>query len=516
MSQVPLRTWVGFLAMVVGMFMAILDIQIVASSLSEIRAGLSATTDEIGWVQTSYLIAEVVMIPLSGWLARVFSTRWLFVASCGTFTLASAACAFAWDIPSMIVFRALQGLLGGAMIPTVFSTSFRIFPRSMMAGVTVVIGLVATMAPTLGPTLGGWITQAFSWHWLFLINVVPGLLVTVMVAVFSHFDEPDLKLLKTIDLPGILLVALFLGSLQYVLEEGTRKDWLESDLIVAFAIVSATAAVAFVYRSLTIDHPIVDLRAFADRNFTIGCTYSFVLGVGLYGSVYLIPLFLGVVRGYNSLDIGIVLMVVGTAQFLSAPLAGALSKHMDLRLMLGIGLALFGTGLWTNSQLTAEWGFDEMFWPQVIRGISLMLCFLPINTLALGTLPHDRLHNASGLYNLMRNLGGAVGLATINTVLERRFDLHLLHMQEKVTGASIAAQEWLHGLGRMLEPSLGPRPDAAALKLMDGLVRREALTIAYEDVLVLMAALFAFALLLMPLVRKVDPKAAAAVDAEAH
>jgi DHA2 family multidrug resistance protein len=503
----PLSAWIGFMAMVVGMFMAILDIQIVSSSLPEIQAGLSAGADEISWVQTSYLIAEVIMIPLSGWLARVFSTRLLFVASAGTFTLASAACAFAWDIDTMIAFRVLQGFLGGAMIPTVFSASFKLFPRSMTPTITVIIGLVATMAPTLGPTLGGWITETVSWHWLFLINLPFGLIVVPLVYIFVRIDEPNLDLLKGFDLLGIVLMALFLGCLEYVLEEGPGEDWLNSDKIIIFGSVMILSAIGFFWRELTTADPVVDLYAFRNRNFSTGCLFSFVIGCGLYGSVYLLPLFLGRVKGYNSLDIGVVMIVTGAFQFLSAPLAGALSKKLDLRIMLAIGLSLFGVGLALTFFVTSEWGFWELFLPQAVRGISLMLCFVPINTLALGRLPHEELHNASGLYNLMRNLGGAIGLAAINTLLIERLDLHKLRLSESLTAARETAVGALEGLSLRLNDLWVSDPDLAALKLLKGLVTREAMTMTFGDAFLALALVFGTALLFMPLVEKVNPNA---------
>lgn len=508
-AGVSARQSVGFLAMIVGMFMAILDIQIVASSLSEIQAGISATQEEISWVQTSYLIAEVIMIPLSGWLAHVFSTRWLFTTSALTFTLASTACAFAWNLESMIAFRAIQGFLGGAMIPTVFATAYALFPRDRQAGVTVVIGLVATMAPTLGPTLGGWLTETLSWHWLFLINVVPGMIVAASVAWLVRVDRPNLSLLKGFDLPGILLVAIFLGSLQYVLEEGAGDDWFEGDNIVLGSVICVLGGIGFFWRELTVRNPVVDLRAFTNANFALGCLYSFIIGVGLYGSVYVLPLFLASVRGYNSLEIGIIIMVTGLFQFISAPIAGALAKRLDPRVMLGIGLICFGLGLHLNSALTAEWSYWEMFLPQAVRGFSLMFLFIPVNALALGTLSPEMLKGGSGLYNLMRNLGGAIGLAAINTVLTTRYDLHILHLAENITAARPGVTQALDDLTQTLTPRLGSDAAQAALKTLAGLAQREATVMSFADVLTLMSLVFAFGLLFLPLMRKVGPSAGA-------
>ncbi|MBP2232096.1 DHA2 family multidrug resistance protein [Azospirillum agricola] len=501
MRPLTARDRIGFLAMVVGMFMAILDIQIVSSSLSEIQAGLAASADEISWVQTSYLIAEVVMIPLSGILSRILSTRILFTIAAAGFTLTSIACAFSGGIETMIVWRALQGFIGGAMIPTVFATSFAIFPPEKRAGVSVMIGLVATMAPTIGPTLGGWLTQSLSWHWLFLANVLPGILVTSLVWTLVDVDKPNLELRKGFDFIGLALMAAFLGSLEYVVEEGPRNDWLADESVAILAVVAVVGGIGFFWRVLSYRNPVVELRAFADRNFAIGSLYSFIIGIGLYGSVYLQPLFLARVRGFNSLQIGTIMFVTGAFQFLSAPIAGALSKRLDLRVMLAMGLVLFGSGVWLNSHLTADTGFWELFLPQAVRGLSLMLCFIPINSIALGTLPPDKLKNGSGLYNLMRNLGGAIGLAVINTVLIERGALHTNRLGDNLNLARPEVQQTLDGLAASFD-GLVADANAAAMAKLVGLVQRESMILTFNDCLLLMSGVFFAALLFMPLVRR--------------
>lgn len=507
------KEWVGFMAMVVGMFMAILDIQIVASSLTQIQAGLSASPDEIIWVQSAYLIAEVIMIPLSGWLSRAFSTRVLFTVSCVGFTLMSLGCALAWNLDSMIVFRTLQGFIGGAMIPTVFASIFILFPPAMRPAMTVVIGLVVTVAPTAGPVLGGWLTDLSSWHAMFLINVVPGIIVSVLTWLYVHIDEPEPGLLKKIDFPGIIYIALFLGSLQYVLEEGVRKDWLNDTSILVFGLVAFVFGGVTFWRELRTPHPIIDLYAFADRNFAVGCLYSFVIGWGLYTAVSLQPQFLAQVRGFNSFQIGVYLTVTGLAQLASAPLAGILSKKIDLRLMLAMGLMLFGTGVWLNGHLTADAGFWDLFWPQAIRGLSLMFCFVPINTLALGTLPPSHVKNASGLYNLMRNLGGAIGLAVTATLQLRWNHDALGALRENVTAGNPAVQGFTENLAARME--MFPLPDAstAALKMLSNTALREAAVVVYNDLFMLMALLFWGALAFIVFVKKVDPSAS---PKEAH
>ncbi|CAM3470443.1 DHA2 family efflux MFS transporter permease subunit [Thalassospira profundimaris] len=509
----PMETaqFVGWVAMVVGMFLAILDIQIVASSLENIQAGLSASPDEIGWVQTSYLIAEVVMIPLSGFLSRLMSTRWLFVISAIGFTVMSVASAFAWSIESMIWFRAMQGFLGGAMIPTVFATTYIIFPPDKRNAASVMTGLIATMAPTIGPTLGGFLTQSLSWHWLFLINVIPGLMIAAVVAMTLRVDRGDIGLLKGFDLRGLLSMAVFLGSLEYVLDEGPKDDWFDETAIIYGTITCALAGIYFFWRMFTYDKPIVDLKSFADRNFTMGCVFSFTLGVGLYGSVYLMPLMLGRVRGYDSLEIGIVMAVTGITQFLSAPIAGKMTAKYPPRVVLGIGLALFATGLAMHGFNTSEVSFNELIWPQVVRGAALMFCMLPVTNLALGTLPPEKIKNASGLYNLMRNLGGAIGMAAINTLLDKRIDYHFSILSDHINPASTAFKDYLATLtARFGEMGLAD-PHAAAMKFIVNIVNREASIISFNDVYLAMAAAFLIAFLLLPLAK--PPRAEPGVDA---
>jgi DHA2 family multidrug resistance protein len=479
------REWVGFMSMVLGMFMAILDIQIVSSSISEIQAGLSASSDEVSKVQTSYLIAEIVMIPLSGWLSRLLSTR--------------------------VLFRACQGFIGGAMIPTVFATSFLLFPGAKRAQISVLIGLTATLAPTIGPTLGGWLTQELSWHWLFLINVPVGAVVAFSVWTFLDIDKANPALRHSFDAMGLFLMAAFLGCLEYVLEEGNRNDWFADPLVFRLAVVAAVAGVFFFWRMLTRPDPLVDLKAFRDPNFAFGCLFSFIVGIGLYGSVYVIPLFLGRVRGYDSLQIGETMFVTGLTMFVAAPISGRLARKVDMRLMLACGLVAFGTSIAWLGHLTSQSAFWEMLMPQALRGASLMFVMLPVNQLALGTLPPSKLKNAAGLYNLMRNLGGAIGLAMINTVATAREAVHTLHLDEQVTWSRPAATNAISGMVQVMQPGMGAAANLAALKRLSLMVERESLTLTYNDVFLLMSLCFAVAVPLTLLLKK--PKAAGAGEA---
>jgi MFS transporter, DHA2 family, multidrug resistance protein len=494
---------IAFIAMTVGMFMASLDIQIVASSIAEIQAGLSATADEISLVQTSYLIAEVIMIPMSGWLSRMLSTRWLFAISAAGFTMASVACAMAWNIESMVVFRALQGFIGGAMIPTVFAAGFAMFPGPKQTRIPAVLGLVATLAPALGPSLGGMITDVLSWRWLFFINVVPGVLITFIVPRILRIDRPDFSLARRFDLPGALCLAVFLGCLQYILDEGPRKQWFENSSILTFATVSGISGMLFIWRSLSVDEPIVDLRAFRSRNFTLGCAFSFVIGIGLYGSIYLTPLFLGQVRHFNAQQIGTTVFVVGLCNIAATPFTVVLLKRVDVRLLLFAGFALFAVSSWMFSSIDATWGSAEVMIPQGLRGIATMVCIIPVTGLALGALPPESVKGGSGLYNLMRNLGGAIGLALISSNLfYDRMALHYQRLMERVSDGSAAAIQRVDSLAQLFGTRLADSAgvDLASVRILVKLVQREALVLSFIDVFLMLTAVFLLALLLIPFI----------------
>jgi MFS transporter, DHA2 family, multidrug resistance protein len=501
------RRILAFVVMCFGMFMAILDIQVVSASLSEIQAGISASSDEIPWVQTSYLIAEVIAIPLSGFLSRALGTRILFTVAAAGFTLASVMCGFSSSIDSMIVWRALQGFIGGGMIPTVFATGYLLFPGPRQKYIAPTIGLIATLAPTIGPTVGGYVTDTLSWHWLFYINVMPGIVVTVAGFLLIDFDKPDLKLLDRFDWCGLLSMAGFLGALEYVLEEGPRYEWFDDGTISFIALVSVVSAVVFFTRVLTAREPIVDLRAFLNRNFAVGSLFSFVLGIGLYGLTYLYPIYLAEIRGYDARMIGDTMFVSGLAMFLTAPIAGQLSQRYDPRYMLIAGFLLFAVGTWEMTYMTQDWDFWQILWPQIFRGIGLMFAIVPVTNTALGTLPPERVKNASGLFNLTRNLGGAIGLAAINTMLDNRMDLHLARLHAAVNGAREPAIETL---SRLTAHFQGSDAHLMALKELMLMVRRQATVMSFADVFLMLTVLFVALAALGVIMRKPVPLAAGA------
>src|SRR3954451_12941746 len=478
-ERIQPRRLIAFLIMVFGMFMAILDIQVVSASLSEIQAGLSASSSEVSWVQTSYLIAEVIAIPLSGFMSRALGTRLLFAISAAGFTIASFLCGFASTIEQMILWRAVQGFLGGGMVPTVFASAYIVFPRSKFHIVGPIIGLVATLAPTIGPTVGGIITDWMSWHWLFFINILPGIGITVGVLALVDFDEPNLELLDRFDWWGLITMAGFLGSLEYVLEEGPQYEWLQDISVAVCAAVCVVSAIAFFYRVLTVEEPIVDVRAFTDRNFGIGCLISFCVGIGLYGLTYMYPRYLAEVRGYSALMIGETMFVSGVTMFFTAPIVGRLMQKVDMRLIIAAGLVIFALGSFQMTWIPREYDFYELLVPQMLRGMGMMLAMVPTNTIALGPLPPERVKNASGLFNLTRNLGGALGLAVINQVLNERTDLHIARLQERVTWGNATATETLNMFAQRLQ-GMG---DAAlmAMKQLSQIVHRQAVVMGYGD-----------------------------------
>jgi DHA2 family multidrug resistance protein len=483
--------------MAFGQFMALLDIQIVASSLNSIQSGLSAGPDEIAWVQTAYLMAEIVMIPLAAYLSQALSTRWLFTASAVLFTLASLMCGFAWSIQSMTVFRAIQGFVGGAMVPTVFATGFSMFSGKQRAMIPAILGVVSTLAPTLGPTIGGWITDTMSWHWLFFINVVPGLVIAIALPLLGKVDEPNLGMLKRIDWLHVISLAVFLGSLQYVLEDGPRHQWLEDPDVATMAWISFVGALVFFERSFFSAMPVLRLSPFRRPTFTIACLLSVVIGVGLYGATYLTPIFLGRVRGYSSLEIGTTVFITGVFMSLGAPLAARLTTLVDQRIVIAFGFSLFALACWLFSDITPQWGFWEMFWPQAIRGFAILLCIVPSVGMAMNGVPPEELKYASGLFNLMRNLGGAVGIAVATTLLQ---DYGRIHGQ--AFGEALA-----HGnqsmMGGMVSRLSAHGADAAHARLMlsgevTQFVTQQALSQAFQDVFYLLAALFVLALVIVP------------------
>jgi DHA2 family multidrug resistance protein len=495
------KTWIGFSAMCIGMFMAILDIQVVASSLTNIQSALNISPDRMSWIQTGYLIAEVIAIPLTGWLTRALSLRWMFVAATAGFTLASLGCALCTSLEPLLIIRVLQGFCGGMLIPAVFTSAFTEFPQKDRVLATMIAGAFAMIAPTLGPAVGGYLTETYSWHWIFLVNIVPGILVSIIVAVCVPHERADWSEFRRIDYAGIVLVAMFLGSLELILKEAPPRNW-HGEFVVILLVVCGASAVLGVFQCLRAAHPFVNLRRFRDFSFSLGCTLSFVFGFGVYGATYLLSVFLGLVRGHTPLAIGEIMMVSGAVQLLSAPVAAWLETRFDPRLLTAIGFGVFGLGLLMNGFETVTTDFDGLFWPQVLRGLSIMLCLLPATRLALERWPESEIPDASGLFNLMRNLGGAIGIALIDTILEQRTQGHADRLIEKLQAGSIdAAREVGLPLAQFHNVPLGPIDDITKA-IVAPMVKKAALAESFNEAWIAIAILFAISLLALPLMKR--------------
>ncbi len=424
-------------------------------------------------------------------------------------------CGVAWDINSMIAFRALQGFIGGSMIPMVFTTSFVFFEGKKRVVAAATVGALASLAPTLGPTVGGWITDHFNWHWLFFINLVPGLFVAFVVPMLVKIDRPNLALVRDADYLGIVLMALFLGCLEYTLEEGPRLDWLGDHTILTTAWISGLSAMGFIWRSLVYEHPIVDLRALKDLNFALGCFFSFVTGIGIFATIYLTPLFLGRVRGFSALDIGLAVFSTGVFQILSIPLYSYLANRVDLRWIMMVGLALFAVSMWNFAPITHDWGAQQLLLPQALRGMGQQFAVAPTVTLTLGALAPERLKLASGLFNLMRNLGGAIGIAACATIINDRTNMHFLRLAEHLNSSNEAMGQVLSTVGGNLMAwgQDAASAQAGALKQLSVLALREAQTQTFSDTFLCVGVCFAIATAMVPLMRKVAPPKGPSADA---
>ncbi|CAN5197094.1 DHA2 family efflux MFS transporter permease subunit [soil metagenome] len=480
----------GFAGMVIGQFMAILDIQIVASSLPQIQAGVGASADEISWIQTAYLIPEVVMIPLSGYLSRLWGTQRVFLVSCAGFLLMSVATGLSNSIDMMIIFRALQGFVGGAMIPTVFAVAFTAFPPDKRITASIVMGLIVTLAPTVGPTLGGHLTEWLSWRWLFFINVIPGMLVLFLVGRYANFDKGDPSLSKGFDWWGLGLMATFLMSMQYVLEEGSKNDWFSDDGILLLAIVAAITGPAFIWRSLVYYNPIVELRAFVNRNFLVGIVLTFTVGAALFGGTFLLPLFLARVRHYSPSEVGTTMIISGLAMFATAPFAGRLVRTVDLRILMFAGFMMAAWGMWDAHAVTQEWGFWQFAGVQAMRGSGVMIAMIASQQVTMSTMPQHMVKGASGLVNLSRNVGGAFGLAFLNTSLTTNTALHMAELTSRISQTSTGMSDMLTGISERMAGSIDP--DGAAMKAVYGMLQRQATTLAFGDAFAMVAVGCAF------------------------
>ena len=492
--------WAGFLLMCLGMFMAILDIQVVATSLPAIQDALGISRDAMSWIQTAYLIAEVIAIPLTGLFTRTLSLRWLFVTAVSLFTLASIGCAFSTDFATLLVFRVVQGFSGGVLIPAVFSAVFMLFPPRLHAVATTIGGVVAVLAPTVGPVVGGFITATWSWPWLFLINVVPGLIAASTTSYLLPQQRTDFGELKKLDAVSLLLLAAALAGLEIGLKQAPQGGWLSASCAGSL-LASAVGLGLFFWRTSHALHPVLRLVALKRRSFALGCLLSFCLGVGLFGSVYLMPVFLAFVRGRDAFEIGSIMLVTGVAQLITAPFAALLESRVGARPLTAAGFALFAIGLGLSYFQPRTADFEEMFWPQIIRGIAIMFCLLPPTRIALGDLPEAEIADASGLFNLMRNLGGAIGIALIDSILYGRVGAYAENFRDRLLAGDISAARAI-GLdpSLMLNRPSGP-PTDAEIAYVRPLIEKASLALCINEAWLMLAAVAIVGLLLVPFAR---------------
>jgi DHA2 family multidrug resistance protein len=474
-----------------GAFMAVLDIQITNASLNDILGSLGSTLDEGSWVSTSYLVAEIIVIPLTGWLCDVFSTRRYLLANAALFLVFSIACAWSWNLSSLIVFRALQGFTGGVLIPAAFNLVLKLLPPARRGVGFALFGMTATFAPAIGPTIGGWLTENYGWPSIFYLNLVPGFLLLAMVGFGLKSERPRLDLLRQGDWLGVLSMALGLGSLIVFLEEGNRNDWFNSTYIAALAAV-ATASLSFwVVVELKTNRPFVNLRLLARRNFGLGSLVATAFGAGMYGATYLLPMYLAQIQGYNAQQIGETIMWSGLPQLLMMPIAVMLLKRVDARLLLTVGLVLFSASNFMNSALTNLSAYDQLRVTQVVRALGMPLVIVPITTLATGLIEPEQSGSASALFNMFRNLGGSIGIAVLATQLDQREKLHSLRLGELLTPFSTPFSE---RMGRLTQQFADRGADAAttvqqALGTLAAAVRRESFVMAYADCFFLLGVL---------------------------
>ncbi len=488
-DRVSLKTWIGVLGTILGAFMAVLDIQITNSSLKDIQAALGATLEEGSWVSTAYLVAEIVVIPLTGWLSQVFSPRRYLLVNATLFVGFSIACAFAWNLPSMIVFRACQGFTGGVLIPMAFTVLLTTLPPAKLSVGMALFAITATFAPSIGPTFGGWLTENFSWHYIFYINLIPGILLIAAVWYAIEARPMQLGLLKQGDWLGIGSMAIGLGSLQVVLEEGSRKDWFGSPLIMRLSILAALFLTVFFVVELTTRKPFINLNLLRVRNFGLASVINVCLGLGLYGSIYILPLYLSQIQGYNAMQIGEVLMWVGFPQLIIIPFVPRLMQRFDIRVIIAIGVSLFAVSCLMNSSLTHETGLDQLRWSQLVRAMGQPMIMVPLSTIATAGLPSSQAGSASGLFNMMRNLGGSFGIAILATLLTNREHFHSNRLGETVSLYSPETQQRLSQLTQLFQSRGADLATAQqqAIAAIDQLIRRESYVMAFNDCFFFMA-----------------------------
>ncbi|QXI40900.1 MDR family MFS transporter [Pseudomonas xantholysinigenes] len=484
------------MSVMLGAFMAVLDIQITNSSLKDIQGALSATLEEGSWISTSYLVAEIIMIPLTAWLVQLLSARRLAVWVSLGFLVSSLLCSMAWNLESMILFRALQGFTGGALIPLAFTLTLIKLPEHHRAKGMAMFAMTATFAPSIGPTLGGWLTENWGWEYIFYINIPPGLVMIAGLLYGLEKKEAHWELLKSTDYAGIVTLGLGLGCLQVFLEEGHRKDWLESNLIVSLGTVALLSLVLFVILQFSRAHPLINLRILGNRNFGLSSIASLGMGVGLYGSIYLLPLYLAQIQGYNALQIGEVIMWMGIPQLFLIPLVPQLMKVISPKVLCALGFCLFGLASFSSGVLNPDFAGPQFNQIQVIRAIGQPMIMVTISLIATAYIQPQDAGSASSLFNILRNLGGAIGIALLATLLDARTKVYFDYLREAVVPNNPQVAERLAQLAERLGS------DNAALGKLSEITHQQALIMAYNDAFHFVGIGLAVSMLAVLLTRK--------------
>jgi DHA2 family multidrug resistance protein len=503
--------WLIAVSVMFATFMEVLDTTVVNVSLPHIAGNLSVTIDEATWALTSYLVANAIILPMTGWLASVFGRKRLLMLSVVGFTAASFLCGLAPTLGTLIVFRILQGATGGALQPLSQAVLLEAFPPQDRGKAMGFWALGIVVAPIMGPVLGGWLTDNYSWRWVFYINIPVGIASIVMTKLYI-FDPAYLRNeSRKVDYWGIGMLAVGIGALQIVLDKGQEEDWFASSLITALAIVSAVTLVALVVHLLTTDEPVVDLRVFKARSYAVGVFLMTVVGFVLYGSMVLLPIMLQTLLAYPPLQAGIAMAPRGIGSFFMMPITGLMTGRFDPRKLLTIGLLVGGLTLFWLSRLSLQAGYWDIFWPQLIQGVGMSLLFVPLTTVSMDPIPREKMGNATSLFNLMRNIGGSIGIATTGTMLARHSQATTVTLGANVTAYDAASQTMLAQLQAafMAAGADATTATSRAYAALSGLVRRQATMVSFVGIFELMAIMFVSLVPLVLLMKRPTQRAPA-------
>ena len=515
-GELTLRDWLAVGGGILGAFMAILDIQITNASLAEIGGSIGATPAEGSWISTGYLMAEIIVIPLTGWLARTFGLRRFLSINSMMFIGFSVLCAMSNSLSEMILWRAGQGITGGVLIPTAITIVRSRLPADKQPIGVALFGMVATFAPAIGPTVGGWLTENWSWHYIFYLNIVPGLAAVAIQLWALDKERPRLEELRGADWLGIAAMAIGLSSLIFVLEEGQREEWFDSRFIVAASIAAAIGIAVFLIAELTADKPFINLRLFKNPSVGGSGILMAVFGATAFGSVYLIPSYLAQVQGYNAQQIGEVVMWSGIPQLFLLPLMPFLMKRVDPRILVAGGLILFAVSCFINVDMSPDTAMDQLMLPQLLRAAGQPLATIPLTQLSVVGLTRRDTADSAGITSVMRNLGASIGIAMLSTVVQIREQVHFSVIAEAMSRNSLRLQERLQSLGAMFG-SHGVDAGTAQLQSADLLashVRQSATVMAYADSFWILGVCIVISLATLLILRK--PPKGAAIAADAH